>query len=71
MLFNSQVGVDVLKEGGNAIDAAIATAICIGPRNFASSGIGGGGVFLYAMKLTPFLTICLSSTNPRFCKWKI
>ncbi|CAG8576307.1 1768_t:CDS:2, partial [Scutellospora calospora] len=33
----------VLKEGGNAIDAAITSIICVGAINTFSSGIGGGG----------------------------
>jgi gamma-glutamyltranspeptidase/glutathione hydrolase/leukotriene-C4 hydrolase len=33
----------VLKDGGTATDAAIATALCIGVTNMFSSGIGGGG----------------------------
>lgn len=32
----SNVGVDVLKEGGNAVDAAIATTFCVGVVNFFS-----------------------------------
>ncbi|CAG8584908.1 1626_t:CDS:10, partial [Cetraspora pellucida] len=32
-----------LKEGGNAIDAAITSMICVGTINSFASGIGGGG----------------------------
>ncbi|KAF8507469.1 gamma-glutamyltranspeptidase [Hysterangium stoloniferum] len=39
----SNMGVDVLKNGGNAIDAAIASVLCTGVVNMFSSGIGGGG----------------------------
>ncbi|KAJ9108666.1 hypothetical protein QFC20_003365 [Naganishia adeliensis] len=42
----SKMGVDVLKEGGNAVDAAVATCICIGVLNSFSSGIGGGGFMM-------------------------
>ncbi|BGP26144.1 hypothetical protein JCM10295v2_005087 [Rhodotorula toruloides] len=39
----SRMGVDVLRENGTAVDAAITTALCIGVVNSFSSGIGGGG----------------------------
>eukprot|EP01089_Gocevia_fonbrunei_P022088 TRINITY_DN8795_c0_g1_i2.p2 TRINITY_DN8795_c0_g1~~TRINITY_DN8795_c0_g1_i2.p2 ORF type:complete len:222 (-),score=40.33 TRINITY_DN8795_c0_g1_i2:1267-1932(-) len=45
----SEIGVDILRGGGNAMDAAIASALCIGVTNAFSSGIGGGGVILVHM----------------------
>ncbi|KAG0442643.1 Glutathione hydrolase proenzyme 1 [Dictyocoela muelleri] len=39
----SKMGIEILKEGGNAVDTAITCAICVGIVNSFSSGIGGGG----------------------------
>uniref|UniRef100_A0AC35TWZ4 Gamma-glutamyltranspeptidase 1 n=1 Tax=Rhabditophanes sp. KR3021 TaxID=114890 RepID=A0AC35TWZ4_9BILA len=38
----SEIGRDVMLEGGNSIDATIASYLCIGTVNPQSSGIGGG-----------------------------
>lgn len=41
----SRIGVDVLRSGGNAVDAAVATGLALGVVDQFNSGIGGG-VFL-------------------------
>lgn len=42
----SQIGQNVIENGGNAVDATVASAIAIGIVNSFSAGIGGGGFVL-------------------------
>jgi gamma-glutamyltranspeptidase / glutathione hydrolase / leukotriene-C4 hydrolase len=42
----SDIGAAVLKDGGNAVDAAVATALCQGIYNPMASGVGGGHIML-------------------------
>ncbi|KAI0852133.1 gamma-glutamyltranspeptidase [Daldinia vernicosa] len=42
----SQIGIDLLDQGGNAIDAFVGTQLCVGVIGMYHSGIGGGGFSL-------------------------
>jgi len=43
----SKVGVDILKKGGNAIDASIATAFALEVTHPGAGNIGGGGFLVF------------------------
>jgi gamma-glutamyltranspeptidase len=42
----SKLGTSILMKGGNAVDAAVGTTLCLGMANPASSGLGGGAFIL-------------------------
>lgn len=42
----SRIGVNLIKDGGNAADALVGTVFCIGVIGMYHSGIGGGGFML-------------------------
>ena len=42
----SQIGVGLIKEGGNAADALVGTVFCVGVIGMYHSGVGGGGFMI-------------------------
>jgi len=62
----AEVGISMLRAGGNAFDAAAATALALGVIEPGSSGIGGGGFFLlYIAKEDRYVMLDARETSPR------
>lgn len=62
----SRIGRDVLKEGGHAVDAAVAAALCLGVVSPASSGIGGGAFMLLRLANGDAQAFDMRETAPAF-----
>src|SRR5216684_3942337 len=62
----AQIGLDVLKRGGNAVDAAVAISLALGVTNSGSCGIGGGGFMLiYWARSHKFYALDYREVAPR------
>ena len=60
----SEVGVEVLDEGGNAVDAAVTMMIAMTAARPQSCGIGGGGFLVYRSGKGRIRTLDFRETAP-------
>jgi gamma-glutamyltranspeptidase / glutathione hydrolase len=68
----SQAGIDVLRHGGNAVDAVVATASAMGVTIPFVAGPGGGGfMIIYDAKTHKVTTIDGRETCPAACTSKL
>ncbi|KAL9602842.1 MAG: hypothetical protein Q9219_001537 [cf. Caloplaca sp. 3 TL-2023] len=60
----SKIGVNLIKDGGNAADALVGTVFCIGVIGMYHSGIGGGGFMLVRASNGSYTFIDFRETAP-------
>ncbi|KAH8703368.1 gamma-glutamyltranspeptidase [Talaromyces proteolyticus] len=60
----SAAGIEMLKKGGNAADAMVATVFCVGVIGMYHSGIGGGGFMLIRSPDGTFESVDFRETAP-------
>ena len=60
----SKVGIDILKKGGNAIDASVATAFALAVTHPSAGNIGGGGFLVYRSEAGKSTTIDFREKAP-------
>jgi len=62
----SKVGVDILKKGGNAIDAAVAVHFALAVVYPSAGNIGGGGFLIYRTNSGEFYSLDYREKAPAF-----
>ncbi|EPE07541.1 gamma-glutamyltranspeptidase [Ophiostoma piceae UAMH 11346] len=60
----SNIGVDLMRQGGTAADAMVATTLCVGVIGMYHSGIGGGGFMLVRGPDGSYETVDFRETAP-------
>lgn len=60
----SNIGIELLRKGGNAVDAVVGTMFCVGVIGMYHSGIGGGGFMLLRDKDGQYEFVDFRETAP-------
>ncbi|KAI1337383.1 gamma-glutamyltransferase [Xylariaceae sp. FL0016] len=60
----SQIGIDLLALGGNAVDAYVGTQLCVGVIGMHHSGLGGGGFSVIRDRQGNYLAIDYRESAP-------
>jgi gamma-glutamyltranspeptidase/glutathione hydrolase len=60
----TEIGIELLKRGGNAADALVGTQLCVGVIGMYHSGIGGGGFMLVRDRDGQYEAIDFRETAP-------
>jgi gamma-glutamyltranspeptidase/glutathione hydrolase len=67
----AEAGTEILAQGGNAVDAAVATALALGVVEPWMSGIGGSGLLVYGeaktgqVRVVDFTLVSPAATDPK------
>ena len=62
--YATQVGIDILKAGGNAIDAAVAVGFALAVTHPGAGNIGGGGFMVLHLSRGDVITLDFRETAP-------
>ena len=62
--YATQIGIDILKAGGNAVDAAVAVGFALAVTHPGAGNIGGGGFMVVHRSNGEVLTIDFRETAP-------
>ena len=64
----ADIGVAILKKGGNAVDCSVAVAFAMAVTHPAAGNIGGGGFMMVAPKTGKPVMIDYRETAPKLCE---